>query len=171
MYRLPLLRIAVAPAAAFALIVAACGGDDGAKPTEASANSADTPLPLLATATPVPSDGPALSVAVTRGKSLVPTVNELKAMQMTEINADGNKKGITIAALAKLVEANDNAVVTIQGVRADGRTMAFVRKPLSEVATSTVLVIDGQNHLSIASSKLDKAEWLQAVVAVAFDNQ
>ncbi len=153
----------------FAMLSSACGGDDAAKTTPTIV-TADTPLPLLPTATPVPDTAVGLSIAVNAGKSIAPSAKELKAMPTIEINADGKKTGISIAALAKLVDAKDGALVTIQGVRADGKTVAFVRKPLTDLATSTVLVLDAQNHLSIASTSLDKAEWLQAVESISFIN-
>ncbi len=170
MPRLKLYPFAAVPLAVLAACLGACGGDD-AEPTKTTDTAGDTPLPLLSTATPVPSDGPALNVVLANGKSLVPTIDELKKLPTAEINADGNKKGITIDSLAKLVEANPAALVTMQGVRADGKTVAFVRAPLSDLATSTVLVIDDTNHLSIASTKLKKEEWLQAIVSVAFENR
>jgi hypothetical protein len=155
---------------ALAVFIVGCGGDDAPKAATPAGPATATPLAPLPTATPVPDSGPALTVAVNAGKSIVPTVSELKAMPTSEINAGGTKKGISIATLAKLVDAKDTALVTIQGVRADGKTGAFVRKSLPELATTTVLVLDAQNHLSIASTFLGKEEWLQSVESVSFIN-
>ena len=150
------------------LLTAACGDDDGAKATATPDPGAATALPPLETPTPVPDNGPALSVAVNTGASYRPTAAELKALPMSEINADGNKKGVTIATLAQKVDAKAGYIVTIQGINADGKTVAFVRKPLSDLATSTVVIIDAQNHVSLASTLLPKTEWLQAVQSIAF---
>ena len=154
----------------FAAAGSACGSGDDAPKATATVASSDTQLPLLPTATPVAESAVGLSIAVNAGKSIAPTAKELKALPTMEINADGKKTGISIATIAKQVDAKDGAIVTIKGIRADGKTVAFVRKPLSELATTTVVVIDAQNHLSLASTSLDKSEWLQALESITFLN-
>ncbi len=165
-FRAVLAALSIATLAAYA-----CGDDATSKdasPAGGASLSTQPPSePLLPTPTPVPNDGPAVAVSSLKAQ-FYPTVAEFRTLPVVEIIAGGAYKGVTIATLAAKIQASDSNIVTIRGVRADGRTVAFVRKQLSEIATTTVLILDDKGHISIASTSLPRDEWLQAVVAVGF---
>lgn len=177
-----MLRLLLPAVAALALVLAACGDDDdgpaggfsaaGSPSASAADNTAvpnqqptpDRPLP---TATPASDKAVALSIAAGE-KHYNPTVAEFRALPTTEIDAGGPQKGVLLNDLAAKVGGQPDAFVSIQGYRNDLKTLAFVRKRLSEIGSNTVLSIDDQGHVNLASSALPQIEWLKAVSVIGF---
>jgi hypothetical protein len=182
-----MLRFFVIACAGLALVSAACGGDDAGKPTAtgpgadgsaiASASSAaantfqptvvDVPIP---TPTKVPADGIVLQVTTAKADSLYrPTVDKFRSLPQSNIQAgDKSYSGVNIQALADQVKAKPESVVTIQGVRGDGKRITPIRYPLSEIASTTVLTIDESNHLALVSSSIPQDQWLTSIEFVTF---
>jgi hypothetical protein len=117
----------------------------------------------------VPLTGIALTIA-SGGKTFTPTVGELTLLPKTEITAGGQKRsGPTLKALFENVSAGASGTVTIEGTRPDGKRSALIRYPLSDVGENTVLVLDGQGHVSLYSTRIPEAEWLSAIVSVVLN--
>jgi len=131
------------------------------------ANQQPTPDRPLSTPTPASDSAIALSIAAGE-KRYTPTVAEFRTLPTTEIAAEGAQRGVLLADLAAKVSAAPGSVVTIQGYRNDMATLAFVRKPLAEIASTTVFLVDSAGHLNIASTNLPKIEWLRAVSVIGF---
>lgn len=176
-----LMPLAAAFAAA-SLLFAACGGgsstkdDAGASVAPGSATAADTsglaqpsaPDKPLPTPTPVPEDGIALTV-VSKEHNYAPQAGELRDLKQDKVDAGGKSySGVSIQTLADQVAAAAESNVTIQGIRGDGKRVGIVRFPLSEIGSNTVLVLDEQGHLALASSKIPAEQWIVAVASVAF---
>ncbi len=182
------LSFAVAPLA-LALLLGACGGegDDspngGDEPTATPTLSPldaqrtavaaqdqpqvpDTPLPKP---TPVPDDTPIVQVVAGQTR-YAPTRTEFAALPTAEIQADGKTvKGVTIATLASQVAAGADAVVTIQGTRVDNLRLGAVRFALAEIAENTVVTIDEEGHVALASSFIPADQWLNTLTGIAFN--
>lgn len=179
---------AAAPLALAALLFAACGGDDNgqatgddatATPTLSAADAQrtavaaqdqpqvpDTPLPKP---TPVPSDAPVVQVVAGQAR-FAPTRAEFEALPTAEIQANGKTvKGVTIATLASQVSAGAGTVVTIQGTRADNLRLGAVRFALSEIGENTVVTMDDQGHLALASSFIPPEQCLNTLTGIAFN--
>ncbi len=177
-----MLRSLVPALAFIGLVVASCGG--GAKPADPAAGAsppapsaspgADSranqqPTPDRPLATPTPASNDAVAVAIAAGdRHFNPTVAEFRSLPTTEIAAEGAQRGVLLADLASRIGASAASVVTIQGYRNDMATLAFVRKPLAEIASTTVFVIDASGHVNIASTNLPRIEWLRAVSMIGF---
>jgi hypothetical protein len=179
------------PTAAFAasllllaLAFAACGGDskkpaaqaDGSAaaggPTQVSNGLAQPSVADQVLPTPAKAAPDDIAVTVVNGKnSFLPKVSEFSGLPTVDVKADKSYKGVSISALAGKVSAADGAVVTIQGIRADGKRIGIVRYPLSDIASNTALVLDDTGHLSLVSSSIAKDQWLTSVVSVAFQAQ
>lgn len=183
------LSFAVAPLA-LALLFGACGGDGddspnggGDDPTATPTLSPldaqrtavaaqdqpqvpDTPLPKP---TPVADDTPIVQVVAGQTR-YTPTRAEFAALATAEIQADGKTvKGVTIATLASQVAAGADTVVTIQGTRVDNLRLGAVRFALAEIAENTVVVMDDDGHLALASSFIPADQWLNTLTGIAFN--
>ena len=174
---------------ALALVLGACGGDDddasdgGDEPTATPTLSAmdaqratvtaqdqptvaDTPI---AKPTPIPDDVPVIQV-VGAGKSYLPLRSEFESLPMTEITVNGKKvKGVSLAEVARQVDAPATAVVTIQGTRSDNLRLGAIRFNLAEVAENTVLVLDDEGHVSVVSSFIPPEQWLTTITGIALN--
>lgn len=165
------------------LLLVACGDDDGPSPSPsetatgvASAETSATgsapnqqPTPDRPVPTPTPASDRAIALTVVAGeKNYNPSVAEFRALPESEINAGGPKKGVLLSELAAKVGGKADALVVIQGYRNDMKTLAIIRKRLSEVASNTVFTIDEQGHVNVSSSTLPEIEWLKAVSSIAF---
>jgi hypothetical protein len=180
---------AAAPLALAALLSAACGGDDeagqatgddaAATPTLSAADAQRTavaaqdqpqvPDTPLAKPTPVPSDAPVVQVVAGQAR-FAPTKAEFEALPTAEIQANGKTvKGVTIATLASRAGAGAGAVVTIQGTRADNLRLGAVRFALSEIGENTVVTMDDEGHLALASSFIPPEQWLNTLTGIAFN--
>lgn len=182
------LSFAVAPLA-LALLLGACGGDGddspngGDEPTATPTLSPldaqrtavaaqdqpqvpDTPLPKP---TPVADDTPIVQVVAGQTR-YTPTRAEFAALPTAEIQAEGKTvKGVTIATLASQVAAGADTVVTIQGTRVDNLRLGAVRFALAEIAENTVVTIDEEGHLALASSFIPADQWLNTLTGMAFN--
>jgi hypothetical protein len=180
------LSYALAPFA-LALVLGACGGDDddsnGDEPAATPTLSAmdaqratitaqdqptvpDTPI---ARPTPLPDDVPVVQV-VGAGKTYLPLRSEFESLPMTEITANGKKvKGVSLAEIARKVDAPATSVVTIQGTRADNLRLGAIRFNLAEVAENTVLVLDDEGHVSVVSSFIPPEQWLTTITGIALN--
>jgi hypothetical protein len=183
------MTFAVVPLA-LALLLGACGGDDDGSPDGGDDGAAATPTlsPMdaqrtavsahdqpqvpdtpLAKPTPVPDDTPVIQVVAGETR-YTPTAAEFAGLPTTEIQADGNTvEGVTIAALASQVSGSPDAVVTIQGTRVDNLRLGAVRFGLSEIAEDTVLIMDEDGHLALASSSIPADQWLTTITGIAFN--
>jgi hypothetical protein len=170
-----MFRLFAPPLLVAALALAACGGGSSAAPPTATAEpptaTPDTlqqPTPSDPLPTPAPARDEALALAVTFGdRQFLPTVADFRGLPVTSVGNSG-EKGVTIAALAEKVGAPSGALVTIQGYRSDLKTIAFVRKPLGEIASTTIAVLDDEGHVNLVSTSLPAQEWLRAVIFIAF---
>ncbi len=164
---------------------AACGGSDNNKKssTDGGANAAATPTVepgkeglaqptvedrVLPTPTPVPDDGVVLTIVA--GKTtLTPKPADLKGYATTKVTAGGKDyTGITVQALGDKVSAKPESLVTIQGVRADGKRAGFMRGLLKDLGANTLLVPDASGHLDAVSSASEPDLWLTSVVSITF---
>lgn len=181
--------LAAAPLA-LTLLLGACGGDDDSSPNgggdDATATPTlspmdaqrtavaaqdqpqvpDTPLPKP---TPVPDDTPVVQVVAGQTR-YTPTKAEFGTLPTTEIQANGKAvKGVTIATLASQVGAGADTVVTIQGTRLDNLRLGAIRFGLSEIAENTVVSLDDDGHLALASSFIPADQWLNTLTGIAFN--
>lgn len=178
-----MLRLLLPALALSGLLLLACGDDDDGAPLPAGETSpaaasprpaggeqpTPTSTPEKPVATPTPASDKAIALTVVAGeKNFNPSVAEFRALPVSEINAGGTRKGVLMADLAAKVAGKADAYVVIQGYRNDLKTLAIVRKRLSEIASNTVFTIDEQGHVNIASSVLPEIEWLKAVSSIAF---
>ena len=160
-----------------AAFAAACGGDSdkkaGASPTVAGGASGvgvGTPTPEAgAVARPSPIVvGKAFDVSAV-GQEYAPTLEDLKGLPQTEITVNGKKySGVSLATLGTKVKSVPGAQVTVQGYRPDWKRVAFFRLPSAEVAAETVLFLDAEGYISVASTKVPEGEWLKSVISVGF---
>ncbi len=178
--RLAAALILLAPAA-----IAACGGSDsdaadaaatetatGAEATATPRNAGlDQPIPPdrpLPTPTPLPADLPILQV-VAGGASFAPTRADLAALPVVTITAEGKQyTGVSLAELARRVAAPAEAVVTIQGTRADNLRYGAVRYALAEVGEATVVFVDESGYARFASAAIPAEQWLHTLEGIAF---
>ncbi len=177
-----MLRLTLFLLALSGLLLVACGGDDSeSAPTATGTGEPLSEVPTTSTganqqptpdrplSTPTPASDKAIALSVVAGeKHYNPSVAEFRALPVTEIRADGTKKGVLMADLAAKVAGKEDAYVVIQGYRNDMKTLAIIRKRLSEIASNTVFIIDEQGHVNVASSALPQIEWLRAVSSIAF---
>jgi hypothetical protein len=182
------LSFAVAPLA-LALLLGACGGEGDDSPNggdEPTATPTLSPLDAQRTAvaaqdqpqvpdtpipkpTPVPDDTPIVQVVAGQTR-YAPTRTEFAALPTAEIQADGKTvKGVTIATLASQVAAGADGVVTIQGTRVDNLRLGAVRFALAEIAENTVVTIDEEGHVALASSFIPADQWLNTLTGIAFN--
>ena len=168
LFFVPVLLVAVA---------VACGGDSEKEADAsltltggASGVGAGTPTPDVA-AIPKPSPitiGKAFDVTAV-GQEYAPTVDELKTLPQTEITVNGKKySGVSLAYLGTKVKSVPSSQVTVEGYRADWKRVAFFRLPVSEIGAETVVFVDAEGYLSIASTKVPESEWLKSIISVAF---
>lgn len=158
----------------FALLVAGCGGGgdgkDEANGAEAGASGPTTPTPtpqLLPTPPKALDDEVVLSVS-SGENAFTPTLAEFKGLPRTKVDAKGEKEGVSLTALAERVSAASDSYVTLQGYRADGRMIAFIRQPLAEIGSESVLMLDETGRLYLVSSKIPEDSWLINVTMVSF---
>jgi len=127
---------------------------------------ADKPLP---TATPVPDDRP-LFQAVAGSTQFTPTRAEFAALATVQLSAGGqNYTGVPISAIAEKVAGRADGTVTIEGTRVDNLRFGVIRFPLTDIAESTVLVLDEQGHILLASSSIPQDQWLKVITGIAFN--
>lgn len=183
------LSFAVAPLT-LALLLGACGGDDNG-PTNGGDDSAeatptisdidaqrtavaaqdqpkvpDTPLPKP---TPVPDDTPVLQVVAGETR-YEPTRAQFAELPEVELQVSGKTvKGVTIATIASQAGAGADTIVTIQGTRVDNLRLGAVRFGLAEIAENTVLMLDEEGHISLASSSIPADQWLNTITGLAFN--
>lgn len=171
------------------VVAAACGDDDGAAPApgdetattapggNGNANGESdtgeptaTPTRTIATPTPIPFTGIAIIVASRQGQ-FAPTLEEFKQLPVTEITLPGGETvtGVTIATLAGQIDIGEAAVVTIEGFAPGFGTKRFVRRPIEEIASETVVYETAGGHLALASTVLPEDEWLDGVASIAFE--
>lgn len=170
--------------AALALAFAACGGGGGqASPASPSAttdpNAPATPAPgsenlgQPTADTGIPSASPAadgdIALSVVFGdKTYTPTVAEFRQLPTVEITVAGTKQtGVSLAALAEKVGAPAGSV-TVQGRQPNLARLAFIRYPLADVGSTTVLALNGQGQVDLFSSSIPAAQWLKVVEGVSF---
>lgn len=139
------------------------GADGGAEPTA-------TPTRTVATPTPIPFTGTAIIVA-SRLEQFAPTLEEFKQLPATELTLPGGRaiSGVTIETLAARIDIGQAAVVTIEGYAPGFGAKRFVRRPIEEIASQTVVYETASGHLALASTVLPEEEWLEAIVSVAFE--
>ena len=46
--------------------------------------------------------------------------------------------------------------------------VAFFRLPVAEIGAETVIFVDAEGYLSIASTKVAESEWLKSVISIGF---
>jgi hypothetical protein len=160
----------------------ACGGGGGAKTTPASSASpsvtaSPTPEPnkqptvedkVMATPTKLPADAVALTVV--NGKTTYsPKPDEARALDQTSISAEGKSySGVSVVTLAQKVAAKPDSVFTIQGVRADGKRIGFVRGKVSEIGSTTVFVPLADGHFNVVVGSLPSDQWVIFAEAISF---
>ncbi len=160
------------------VLAVSCGGDDAEKatptaPSGPGAVGVGTPTPeppAIVKPTP-PADAGPLSVLELNSaqEKLTLTFSEFKALPQTEITVNGKKySGVSLAALGAKVKSVPSANVTVQGYQPDFRRVSFFRYPVADVGSDTVLIIDGDGFISVASTKIPEGEWLRGVSLVAF---
>jgi hypothetical protein len=156
-----------------ALLLAACGGggdgDDPATPgAEGTAGPTATPTPQLLPTPPKATDDEQILNVSSGDNVFVPTLKEFRDLPKTKIDAKGQREGVSLAELANRVSAPAEATVTLQGYRNDGRKIQFVRQPLKDIGSESVLSLDEAGRVRLFSSKLGEEEWLVNVVVVSF---
>lgn len=182
------MRILIAAIPAV-LLFAACGDDSistidsaasaAAGPTLTAAEERQTQVAKgldqptavdrpLSTPTPLPENGPAVQVIGATGEPYVPKLSEFKALPTAEIKVDGQSySGVTLSTILAKVKAPETAVVTVDGVRADGKRQGAVRFPLSAIGDTTVLTVGKNGELSMASTSIPKDQWLIWVTGIS----
>ena len=168
MRRLPFLALA-----AFALLAAACGGDDGDSNSDGGAAQADgsptaTPTPKLLPTPPKANDDEVILSASAGQTAFTPTLREFRELPRTKVDAKGQKEGVSLNEIAAKVSAPAESYVTVQGFRADGRMIQFVRLPLKDIGAESILIADENGRLNLVSSKLAESEWLVNVTVISF---
>jgi hypothetical protein len=170
---------------ALLLLTAACDGDkkndddanadqaeQQAEPTLPPAGQNEpTPVPdkPLPTPSPVPDGAPVIQV-LAKGTMYAPVRSEFAALPKEKISASGKEyEGVTLAALAEKAGAADGTIVTIQGTRLDNLRNGAIRFGLSEIGASTVLVINDQGHVLLASNTVPPEQWLKDITGIAFN--
>jgi hypothetical protein len=169
--------VALLPAA---LLVASCGGDSSSAKTATPAKSTSPAGPATVagqptkdqgqpTPTKVPDDGIVLTLA-SSGKQYRPKLSEFKALPQSDIDVNGKKQsGVLLADLVKQVPAGSSGFVQIQGLESDLKKVANVRFKLDDVASTTVLMLDPDGHVNVASSSIPEAQWVKAVNAIVLN--
>jgi hypothetical protein len=165
-----------------AVSIACGGGGGGAKTTPAasaaaSATASPTPEPnkqptvedkVMPTPTKLPADAVALTVV--NGKTTYsPKPDEARALEQTSISAEGKSySGVSVVTLAQKVAAKPDSVFTIQGVRADGKRIGFVRGKVSEIGSTTVFVPLADGHFNVVVGSLPSDQWVLFAEAISF---
>lgn len=170
-----MLRLLMLATAALALLAIACGGDDGdsgeadADATQAASGSPTaTPTPGLLPTPPRAAEDEVILTASAGQKAYEPTLKEFRGLPRTKVEAKGQKEGVSLNEIAAKVSAAPESFVTVQGFRADGRAIQFVRQPLKDIGAESILIADDNGRLSLVSSKLAESEWLVNVTIVSF---
>lgn len=123
----------------------------------------------LATPTPVPDGVPILQV-VGGGNAFTPTRPEFAELPKTKLDANGKTyEGVTLAALAEKTGADGASVVTIHGTRLDNLRLGAIRFSLGEIASSTVLFLDENGRMVLASTSVPQEQWLKDVTSIALN--
>lgn len=163
------MRLFLAVIAVAALLAAACGGDDNRSSSEGDASATVEPTlpPVRPTPTPVSESFPVVEVTSPQGE-FRPTAAEFRAIPTLDVDAKGKKTGVSLAELGARVKASPTTMVTIRGFSPDGRRDMFIRYPLAQVGSSSVLVIDGSGYLTLHSTAIPEAEWLTHIVSVSY---
>ena len=174
-------RLLFAAPLAILLLGAACGdGPDKDEQDEATAAADVSPVSnpneqpqvpdkQLPTPTPVPDSVPLVQV-VAGGKTFTPTRPEFGDLPKTKVEAGGKTyEGVTLSALATQAGAGEGAIATIQGTRMDNLRLGAIRFALSEIGSSTVLYLDENGHLLLASSSVPQDQWLKDVTGIALN--
>lgn len=175
-----------AMAAAFLIAPAlsvACGGGGGSQKTTPAPSSspAATAAPTLEPnkqptvedkVMPTPTKLPATAIAfmVINGKTTYsPKPDEARALEKTTISAEGKSySGVSVTTLAAKVSAKPESVFTIQGVRADGKRMGFIRGKVSEMGSTTLFVPLDDGHFNVVVGSLPSDQWIIFADAISF---
>jgi len=165
----------------------ACGGDGGSQKTtptpaaspSASANPSVSPTPepnkqpivedkVMPTPTRVGANAVALTVV--NGKTTYsPKPDEARSLEKTTISAEGKSySGVSVDTLAQKVSAKPDSVFTIQGVRADGKRLGFVRGKVSEMGSTTLFVPLDDGHFNVVVGSLPSDQWVIFADAISF---
>lgn len=172
--------LSVAPVALtmVGLLTVACGGEDGdgkatstavpGDPGAVGANLTPTPTPPpMKKPAPPPAQGVALEIS--GPQFFGPSISELKGLMTTPITVNGKTyTGVTLAALAERVKAPAGVVMTVQGYRSDYSRIVFHRSEVAANGATTVLYIDSEGYINMASTTIPEADWLKAVMTVGF---
>lgn len=177
-----LIRGLAAATLSFALLAAACGGDDaktdeaatttagGDTGTAATAGPGITPTrtsPTRAVATAVPADGAALMVANPAAKvQYVPTADQFRALTKTTIKG---KEGVSLATLASSAGITGATLATIDGTVAASSSFGAIRYNVADIGSTTIFVMDDRGHISMASDTIPEAEWLTLVTSIVLE--
>jgi hypothetical protein len=169
-------------AAGIVFLGAACGGGD-AKPTPqlpAGASPAASRTGFASSFTPTPEappfgappkiigNQPAFTVVAGRD-TYIPTFEEFKALPTVQITVAGKTyRGVSLASLAERMKANPQTPVSVQGYGPGFNRQQFIRYPLAEIGSETVLLVDPDGYISVVSTKVPEGEWLRAVISVGF---
>lgn len=169
--------LAALPLALLALATACGDGDKKGDAQETPAAEASStanvneqpqvPDKELPSPTPIPDTLPVIQVAF-GGKVYAPTKADFSSLPKTKLSAGGKEyEGVPLSALAEKAAASGDAVATIQGTRTDNLRLGAVRFPLSDIGSSTVLVVDDGGHVALFSSSIPQEQWLKDVTAIA----
>lgn len=182
-------RIAFAAAPlALLLISAACGDGDepgsgdltstadsaeqtaqAGTPTTSANEQPQVPDKELATPTPVPDTSPVIQVG-SAGNIYAPSKAEFAALPKTKLTAGGKDyEGVSLTLLAEKGTPRSGATVTIQGTRLDNLRLGAIRFPLADIAATTVLVMDPNGHITLASTSVPADQWLKDVISIALN--
>lgn len=167
------------PIAASALLlggVVACGGDSKddeptavpgtptlglePSPTKAAPRVRETP-------TATPNESIALAVGGRRaGSEYAPTVAEFRALPTATVKG---QTGVTLGTLVAKAGKGTATIATIDGTASGGAMGGAVRKPIDEIASTTIFVMDEQGHIKMVSDTFPETEWLTVVTNITLE--
>jgi hypothetical protein len=127
--------------------------------------TADQGLPPIS---PAAEDDLAINVSTAAGSVYAPTVAEFRQLTTTTIEAGGPKTGVLLSTIAAQVSAAEGSLVTIEGRQPNADRGGQIRYALSEIGSSTVLILDGEGHVALASSAIPGEQWLLAITNISF---
>jgi hypothetical protein len=174
----------IVPLLAALLAVAACGDDDNTTDggPAASANPSDPPPATVSTRNPgieqpsanagLPSptvlkDDDIALIVGSRGTAYQPTIGELKALPQATIQAGGTKTGVLLSVLAAKVSGQPTDFVTITGRLQNLAQAGAIRFLLSEIGDTTVIYVDGEGRVTLASTTIPQEQWLTAITDIS----
>ena len=151
---------------------AACGGDDGDSNGDGGAAQADgsptaTPTPKLLPTPPKANDDEVI-LSASGTNSVHAHAEGVPRASQDEGGCEGPEGRRLPNEIAAKVSAPAESYVTVQGFRADGRMIQFVRLPLKDIGAESILIADENGRLNLVSSKLAESEWLVNVTVISF---